>query len=163
MITLSPGSTLVLADLAEPSTNDFRLVVVEAKPQPRSVETEVGLAHPIEPDETSRAFELVWWNYVSYVVRNESYFKPEENEELGRQLVGTREHTAFLRYVQDTTFATSDYPGPLTHWFVYTEWQCIDVVSNTPPDIREMTAAEVETIMQARLFEGAGGVFQRPS
>ncbi|CAN7641625.1 hypothetical protein LJR225_004998 [Phenylobacterium sp. LjRoot225] len=147
-LDLAPGRSLLLSEIGEPSNNDLRILVVEAMPQGGPVKMEVGLATPIGAGEQSRGFELTWWRYVAYSVRNESYFQPEAGEVLGQELLGTREGTEFLKYIQATTFATNDYPGPLQHWFLYTEWQCIDVVSDTPPDLRELSQGEVRDLIR---------------
>jgi hypothetical protein len=147
-LTLSPGRSLVLAEIGEPSNNDLRLLVVEAMPQGAPEQTPVGLATPIRPGDLSRGFELIWWRYVAYSVRNESYFQPEVSEQLGHGFLGTRQDTAFLNYVRGTTFADDQHPGPLEHWFLYTGWHCIDVVSDTAPEVRELSPEEVQAIVQ---------------
>src|SRR5690606_21028849 len=121
------------------STNDLRLVVVEAKPQGVSVETSLGLAHPVLSDASSRGFELTWWKYVAYAVRNESYWKQEPAEPSPSGLFGSRPDSSFLTYVSASSFATDDYSGTLAHWFLNTEWHCVDVVSDTATEIRELT------------------------
>ncbi len=136
--------------IGEPSTNDLRLVLLEMKRQPVVVDTELGPANPVEPDETSRAFELTWWRYVAYSIRNESFYQPEEGQALPEGLSGTREASAYLAYVSTTTFASDDYPGPLTHWFVNAEWHCIDVVSDNAPEVRELDPEEVSVLIEAR-------------
>lgn len=140
---LSSHSTLILAEISEPTTNDLRLVVVEAKPQNMTVETTLGRAHPVLPDASSRAFELTWWRYVAYAVRNESYWKQESGEPSPSGRFGFRRDSAFLAYVAASTFATDDYPGPLAHWFLNSEWHCVDVASDTGPEIRELTTDEL--------------------
>lgn len=147
-LDLAPRSSLVLAEIGEPSNNDLRVVVVEVMPNGPAVETERGLATPIEPSVTSRGFELTWWCYVAYSVRNESYFQAEPGEQLGQGFLGAREDTAFLAYVRATTFATNDFPGPLAHWFLYTGWHCIDVVSDTAPEVRELLPDEVQRVIR---------------
>lgn len=148
MLVTTPGSTLILSQIGEPSNNDLRLIVIEVRPQGNLVDSSLGPVRPILPDSASKGFEITWWRYVAYAVRNESFFKPERSEQSGQGLSGTRDDTAFLEYVRATTFATDDYPGPLSHWFVYTEWHCIDVVSDTPPNIRELGRAEVDAAIQ---------------
>ena len=145
---LPSGSSLLLVRIGEPSNNDLRLVLLEMKTQPAVVDTEFGAAHPVEPDETSRGFELTWWCYLGYSIRNESYFKPEDGAASGPGPVGTVTNSAYLAYIAATTFATNDYPGPLTHWFVDTQWHCIDVVSDSPPEVRELEATEVLTLLE---------------
>lgn len=143
-----PGITtefsLLLVDIGEAGTNDLRLNVLEARPGPDLFETEVGLATPIRPDENSRGYELTWYGYVAYSVRNESYFRAEAEEpeaKLDRLVV--RKRSAYMDYLAAATIATNDYPGELTHWSLYTEWHCIDVVSVEPPELRELSKSEI--------------------
>lgn len=133
--------------MGEPRTNDLRVVVAEAKRGSEPVETELGLATPIRPDITSRVYEIVWSNYVAYNVRNESYFRPEDGEVLGGPPLDVRTSSAYLAYVAASTFATNDYPGVLSHWRLYLEWHCIDVVSVDPPTVRLMDVAETALIL----------------
>lgn len=154
-MSLLPGpplereSSLLLVRVGEPSTNDLRLVLLEMKRQTVVVDTELGPANPVEPDETSRAFELTWWRYVAYSIRNESFYQPEEGQPSPEGLIGTREASAYLAYVSATTFASNDYPGPLTHWFVNAEWHCIDVVSDSAPEVRELDPEQVSALIEA--------------
>jgi hypothetical protein len=147
--SLPSDVSLWMCAIDEPRTNDLRVVVLEGKPGPEPVETDFGPATPIRPDAISRAYEIVWSQYVAYNVRNESYFRSEPGEVLSGQPLAVRTASAYLAYVQASTFATDDYPGVLTHWRLYLEWHCIDVVSVDPPDIRLMTAEETAAILAA--------------
>jgi hypothetical protein len=77
ILPVTPGCSLWLVSITEPSNNDLRLVVTEARAGPEPTQTELGLATPIRPDQNSRTFELTWYAYVGYSVRNESFFRPE--------------------------------------------------------------------------------------
>lgn len=134
--------------IGEPSNNDLRLVLLESKTQSAVLETDFGPAHSVEPDDTSRGFELTWWRYVAYSVRNESYFKSEDVAAFSAGPIGVATNSAYLSYVAATTFATDDYPGPLTHWFVNAEWHCVDIVSDTRPEVRELDTDEVLTLLK---------------
>jgi hypothetical protein len=129
--------SLFLTEIGEPSNNDLRLVVAEGIAGPLE-NTQFGEARRIAPDETSRVFELIWCRYVAYSVRNESFTSLKEGEEPPEDMLTTRTNSAYLDYVKAATFASDDYPGPLTHWSLYTEWHCIDVVSDKPPEIRQI-------------------------
>lgn len=134
--------SLFVASIGEVSNNDLQIVVVEGMAAEQPTETLLGPALAVKP--VGRAFELTWWGYVAYGVRNESYFKRETSEEASAGPFGEREGSAYLRYVSESTFASDDYPGPLRHWFLYTEWHCIDVVATDPPKVREITTDEVQ-------------------
>ncbi len=141
--------SLWMCAIGEPRNNDLRVVVVEAKPGREPVRTELGPATPISPDDTSRAYEIVWSHYVAYNVRNESYFRPEPSEALGDPPLAVRTASAYLAYVGASTFATDDYPGVLTHWRLYLEWHCLDVVGVDPPSVRLMSSAETAEVLAA--------------
>jgi len=141
--SLLKTTNLFVAAIGEPSNNDLRVVVVEGKRQSAPTDVPVSGAVPVEPDETSRAFEITWWGYVAYSVRNESYWRQENGESVDGSQVGSRGNSAFLKYVSETTFANADYPGPLVHWFLYTEWHCIDVVSVDAPEVKEIPGSQV--------------------
>jgi hypothetical protein len=145
--SLPSDVSLSLHALGEPRNNDLRVVVLEAKPASEPVQTVLGLATPIAPDETCRAYEIVWSAYVAYNVRNERYFRAEPGEALGGPPLAVRTASAYLAHVRASTFATDDYPGGLTHWRLYLEWHCIDVVGVDPPEIRLMTADETAAIL----------------
>ncbi|CAN7519744.1 hypothetical protein [Caulobacter sp. LjRoot300] len=139
--------SLSMYAIGEPRNNDLRVVVMEAKPASEPVQAVLGLATPIRPDETCRAYEIVWSGYVAYNVRNESYFQAEPGEALGGPPLAVRTASAYLAHVRASTFATDDYPGVLTHWRLYLEWHCLDVVGVDPPEIRLMTADETVAIL----------------
>lgn len=135
---------LLVSMIGEPSNNELCVVVVEAAALETTESTEVADIHPVEPDPSRPAIELRWPRYVAYSVRNESYFQPEAGELIGKSPLGERTASAFLDYVAATTFADEHYPGPLRHWYLYTEWHCIDVVGTAPPLLRYLDPAETE-------------------
>lgn len=139
--------SLWMCAIGEPRANDLRVVVVEAKLGSEPVQTALGPANPIAPDSASRAHEIVWSHYVAYNVRNESYFRPEPGEVLGGPPLDVRTSSAYLAYIAASTFATNDYPGVLSHWRLYLERHCIDVVSVDPPVVRLMDTAETALIL----------------
>jgi hypothetical protein len=141
--------SLWMCAIGEPRNNDLRVIVMEAKRGREPVRTVLGPATPISPDDTSRAYEIIWSDYVAYNVRNERYFQPEPGEVLGGAPLAVRTSSAYLAYVSASTFATDDYPGVLTHWRLYLEWHCLDVVGVDPPNVRLMSAAETADILAA--------------
>ena len=142
-LPIAPGCSLWVVDIGEPRNNDLRVVVVEARSALEPKMTALGSATPIRPDTESRAFELIWYAYVGYGVRNESYFRSEDGEAIGTDRLVIRSGSAYLTYIATTTFASDVYPGELTHWSLYADWHCIDVVSTQPPEVRELRPDEV--------------------
>lgn len=148
-LDVTPNCSLWLADIGEPRNNDLRVVVVEASREPEPRQTALGLATRVRPAAGVRAFEITWYAYVAYGVRNESYFRAEEGEQPGPHQLATRKDSAFLSYVAATTFAKDDFPGPLIHWSLHTDWHCIDVVGVDAPEVRQLEPPEVATLLAA--------------
>lgn len=148
MLNIDQASTLLLVDIGEIGNNNLRLVVLEASPTSDTEMTVLGPATAMRPDQSSEAFELVWYGYVAFNVCNESYAGSEEREtkKLGR--LATHTNSAYLRYLAASTLASDDYPGKLVHWSINTEWHCVDVVSVEPPEIRKLTASEVARYLE---------------
>lgn len=137
-LDLAPGCSLSLVEISEPRNNDLHIVVAEVGPSAHEEMTQLGLARRVGPFEGSRTFELTWYCYVAYSIRNESYVIGEPDSPDLRE----RAETAFGAFVKATTFASDEYPGPLTHWSLYTNWHCIDVISVDPPEIRQLDSTD---------------------
>jgi len=130
---------LYLTELNEPAPASLRIVVSEGvlgHPTPTKWDgIDLGDAKPIIVNASSRVFELQWDHYVAYAVRNESYWKAEDNEPPATGPLWRRTNSAFLEFIAKTTFADDDYPGPMEHWALTTLDHCIDVISLQPPRI----------------------------
>lgn len=131
---------LYLRDLGEPLENSLRLVVQEADASGASpaAQCEGVVASDyrvIASNEMSRTFELRWHNYVAYSVRNESFAQDGRPDVYSGRLLRTFSNSAFLDYVNSSTFASSDFPGPLTHIGVACLNHVVDVVAVGPPTI----------------------------
>jgi hypothetical protein len=135
---------LYLVDISEPRDNDLRVVVLTARGRGPLEDTgsELGEARRIQPLDGDEAYELVWPRYVAYAMRSESYAKMEDGEAPVSDSLHIRESSAFLTYVTATTFANDEYPGPLTQWSLDTLNHCLDVVSDTSPEIRLLPRGE---------------------
>ncbi len=143
-IEIDAFSYLFLESIEEIQTNGLRLVVVEGIAGPETVFNEPGgiqhVGRPIEPAAHGGKFEITWEKYVAYSVRNESYSRNGDNDEL---LSGKRvrefSRSDFLDYVSRATFASKEYPGPLRHVEVACENHIIDVVAVEEPRIRSLS------------------------
>jgi hypothetical protein len=128
---------IFLTDLCEPEDNSLRLVVAEAKTL--SVQAQVpGIASSLSPitiTADSRRFEFVWEDYVAYLVRNESFALPEKGQ---RGIFLERKSSAYLSFLEDTTFATAVVQRTMRHWELNCLNHCIDVASFDEPIIREI-------------------------
>lgn len=133
---------LYITEIGEPADNDLRIVVLQADTRGPIESTKVGEARRILPSEDSPALELVWYDYVAYAFRSESYARLEDGEAPSKDSFSVRADSAFLAYVRASTFATDDFPGPLIHWSLDTLNHCVDVVSTSPPEVRVLAPSE---------------------
>ena len=87
----------------------------EARPLNESLERGLPLGSPIRHVAGCRIFTVQWPDYVAYSVRNESYVITDEYEIFeGRNFVQYTK-SRYLNFVEQATFASDSYPGPMTH------------------------------------------------
>jgi hypothetical protein len=146
MLQLPTKHALWVVEYRESDENDLTVTLVEAKTAAELVDTELGPAHPVNPDQSSSVFKVTWNSYVAFAVRNESYSLPEEGAPIGYGL-GTKAHSHFRTYVAASTFADDNYPGPLTHWFLNAERHCFDVIGTTAPAISKLGPDQAATVL----------------
>jgi hypothetical protein len=97
--------SLFLQEIGEPQENVLRLLLVEAERSDEAESMQVGGTiiedlHRVQATDRTRAFELIWTQYVVYAVTNESFGSPngEETEDSGR-LLRCYSQSPFLDYV----------------------------------------------------------------
>jgi hypothetical protein len=135
-------SYLSLRELREPKDNAVTLVLDEAIIGATATNLTLGditlnEVRNIEVTRNSRAFELLWDQYVAYSVRNESFSLPGKDEEIasGHWLrIYRKSH--FLDYLNKATWGDARHPGPVTHFGIICLNHVIDVASVKPPKIR---------------------------
>ena len=122
------------------------VTIVEAKPQAPITTVEeqdpfgflkIG-GSPIEEDDTCRVFQVIFDRnrMVSYTVLNESYGKyPQAPEAFAGKLFRVFSRSHLLDFVERTTIASADYPGPLMHFEIVCQNHVIDVICTAPPAI----------------------------
>jgi hypothetical protein len=142
---------MFLRECGEPEDNVLRLVIEEAKAggppvplvaadretaEPSSLIRLLEGCTPVESDPSCQLFELVWPRYVAYVVRNELYTAWDDTEEFEGRHFRVYRKSPFGDYVRRATFASDQYPGPLTHWGLVCENHLVDVIGWVPPVMR---------------------------
>jgi hypothetical protein len=139
---------IFLTDLHEPEENSLRLVVVEAITGARTVKIPeiASLVAPITITSHSRRFELIWKRYVAYSVRNESFAQSDKERPSVVSVFLERKSSAYLRFLEETTFATSVMQKPMRHWEINCLNHCIDVVSFDEPIVREIDSSEKHSV-----------------
>jgi len=115
--------------------------------QPDAAEREVGgmilEGHPVEIDDATKSFEILWPSYIAYVVTNESFALDDDPPD-------TYEGRRFRRYfqsrllqqVKDNNRLSDEYPGPLLHFRIVCEHHLVDVISTQSPIVRRVNPRE---------------------
>ena len=137
---------LFLTSISELATNVLSLEITGAVAGTPSVDLEAVLSvenirdiatnlQPIEPVEGCSVYSIIFKNYIAYAVRSESYAQDaaEDLYQGTRACIYTK--SAFLTFLEKSTFASSDYPGPFTHYGFSCLNHVVDVVSCHPPKV----------------------------
>jgi hypothetical protein len=132
---------LYLTSISEPEDNVLRLVIEQAQPDgpPEGTaadRTEAAQYAAIVSDERTSAYEIIFARYVAYSVRNEAYTQLDEYEVHTGRSACVYSKSKFLDYVRASTFASDDYPGPITHYGFNCLNHIVDVAALDKPTIR---------------------------
>ena len=143
---------LDLLEISETDEWNFRLVIAEAGViENSSIVTEKEEANEvvrnilneskaIEVTETSKCYEIIFKDYISYTVTNESYAEVGKDDVFKGKLARIYTKSAFLDYISISTFATSEYPGPFKHYGFCCLNHIIDVASMNAPSVKLIKA-----------------------
>ena len=135
------------------------VTIIEAKAQSPIANTEEDSrplarlklgGRPIEQDDTSRVFNLVFDrnHMISYLVSNESYGKyPEPPEEFTGKLFRRFSHSHLLEFTRRTSYATDEYPGVLMHFEIACLNHIVDVICTAPPMISVGNSSSKPTVV----------------
>jgi hypothetical protein len=134
---------LFLREISEPRDNRLRLLIEEAAPSGAPATLKLpGLTltgcRAIESTSASRLFEVIWDTYVAYSVRNESFASQDGAAMFSGRFFRIYSKSTFLDYVSRATFASEQYPGPLSHVGLICQNHIVDVVSTKSPAIRRL-------------------------
>jgi hypothetical protein len=146
MQQIDSAKYLYLRSIHEPEDNVLLLVVQEAGASGHSEVTQIGEAtfsgyQDIVSGEKDLAYEVLFPNYISYAVTNEAFGIVDDAEVRSGRLFSIYTKSHFLNFVQASTLATEDYPGPFTHYQVNCLNHTIDVVSTSEPDIKVLESS----------------------
>ena len=110
------------------------LVSVDAEPN-EAIRELITSSRPIKVTDASAVYEIVFSDYILYSVINESYVSGCEGEEYEGRLARVYTKSAFLEYVQKSTFATEEYPGPFKHYGLCCSDHIVDIAAVEPPRV----------------------------
>ncbi|MEM9275299.1 MAG: hypothetical protein AAGA80_20395 [Cyanobacteria bacterium P01_F01_bin.143] len=127
--------------IGEPEENSLRLELAESKAYGSTEDIRITKdvvisdSRPIGVVSGCSIYQVIFDTYICYNVTNESYAQnATEDEYLGR-LYKIYKKSAFLSFIKQSTFATSDYPGPFKHYGFCCLNHIIHVVSCEQPII----------------------------
>jgi hypothetical protein len=132
---------LYLTAIGEPQDNMLRLVIEEAcldgPPESTFINgLDLGKTSDIVSDDRCFAYEILFERYVAYSIRNESYTQKDDEEIHTGRLACVYSKSKFLDYVKASTFASDDYPGPITHYGFNCLNHIVDIAALEEPIIK---------------------------
>ncbi len=125
--------------IAEAGVSDASPGITSEEEPNETLREMLNTSKPIEVTDSSAHYEIIFDDYIAYAVTNESYAGGIEEKFEGR-LARVYSKSAFLNYIGQGTFATSEYPGPFVHYGFCCLNQIIDVVSESPPTVKLINA-----------------------
>ena len=97
---------------------------------------EFNLCIRVDANDPERSFEIRWPSYISYAVRSEHFCQWDAEEVWeGKHVFRIYSKSKFLDFVERSTFATSDFPGPFKHYQIQSLYPIIDVASCDAPEV----------------------------
>lgn len=127
----------LLTKLIEP-INQRLLTVSIADAVAQEEATSVGGISGVQPLEIkpeSDVFRLSFVDFISYAVTEEMYAQYSDGQVSEGEWLRIYSKSFFLDFVSKTTWATSEFPGPLVHFQINTLDHTIDIVTSKPPEI----------------------------
>ncbi|MCG3268276.1 hypothetical protein [Yoonia sp. I 8.24] len=116
-----------------------RLLVVDIATAIRGSQSETvhGIrdVYPLEIKPESDVVRISFSEFVSYSVTEEMFVQQSDQETSLGVWLRVFSKSFFLDFVERSTWATSDFPGKLTHYQINTLDHTINVVTANPPEI----------------------------
>lgn len=142
---INEADYLFLQYVSEPEVNLLALIVEEGMLSGNIESTEITRdVQRIVSAPYCRSYEILWENYVSYNIMNESYGIVAHDQIYEGKKWRIYSKSEYMNFIKKTSFASEEYPGPLTHWCILTEHHLIDVISWKEPKIRLLEPDEIK-------------------
>ena len=148
--SINKATYLYLREISEPHDNSLRLVVQEAVTNPggnvrrrpnelAEVAKLLDGTSPIESTEECNIYEIYWDKYAAYLVMNESVAScgNHPQEQYSGNLFRIYSKSNFLDHLANDAQAIID---PMQHFKLICLNHVIDIASQVPPEIREISA-----------------------
>ena len=127
--------------IGEPKENSLRLGLAEAKAHGSTEDIQITKdviisgSRPIGVVSGCSIYQVIFNTYICYNVIDESYAQNAIEDEYVGKLYRVYKKSAFLSFIEQSTFATNDYPGPFKHYEFCCLNHIISVVSCEQPTI----------------------------
>jgi hypothetical protein len=137
---------IALLEIGETDDWKFRILLAELKvidkptlvsvdKHPNEIErTLLAGTNPIEITEKSAIYEITFNDYIMYSVRNESYVHGNDYDEYEGDHFRIYSKSQFLDFLNISTFAAHDFPGPFKHYGFITSDHIVDIASVESPN-----------------------------
>ncbi|MBN2312964.1 MAG: hypothetical protein JXM79_03475 [Sedimentisphaerales bacterium] len=132
---------LDLVEISEPEPLTLQIVVAQAEiiGPPRDIEIDEGEvlenACEIKTTQDCLLYRIFFDSFIVYTVLNESYDFADKSAEYSGHLFRTYSKSWYLKYTENHTLASNDYPGPYKHYGIICLDLIIDVTSCSEPVI----------------------------
>jgi hypothetical protein len=145
-IKINEHKYIYLDSITEPEDNSLCIIITEATSEGPEQDIEIGDSiitgsRAIESVSGCSTYKLLFEDYISYNVTNESYAQDAEQDKYSGKLARIYERSAYLQYIGASTFATKEYPGSFIHYGFCCLNHCIDVVSVNAPVVTSSVLA----------------------
>ena len=141
--TINKHGSVFLTNLYEPEDNKLLLEVKNSTTSNFEVNVQIGDKQlsgckEITIDETGTFFTILFNDYVSYHVINESYTNSNPNDEYVSGDYGTFcifEKSSYMDFILKETFANDIYPTELKHYGLFAANHIVHIISLHEPKI----------------------------
>lgn len=141
--TINKHGSVFLTNLYEPEDNKLLLEVKNSTTSDFEVDVQIGDkqlsgCHEITIDETGTFFTIMFNDYVSYHVINESYANLNPKDEYVSGDYGTFcifQKSSYMDFILKETFANDIYPTELKHYGLFAANHIVHIISMHEPEI----------------------------
>ncbi len=109
-------------------------------------------AFAVDITEKSRRFRVSFYEYVAYLVVNESYDSGDEHPHVGDR-IRIFEQSHFIEHLKAVSWADNQYPGLLKQYTFVCENHIINVVSHKAPMIKLYETGQEKTLPTQHTLE----------
>jgi hypothetical protein len=134
---------IYMKKIEEPEDNYLRLTFIRTNVNNLPEDIHIGdqivrKIYSIDYDYTKPLIQVDFETYIGYSVLNESFTNLDDYEEFEGKAFRIYSKSRYLDYINVSTFASNDYPGPYKHYGIACLNHIIDIISTEEPIIKEI-------------------------